>query len=264
VASVRGIAKVRDEAHIIKDTLDNWAEFCDQGIHIYLDCCTDGTEEICRDHPAVVEVLSSDLMDPDRERAEWFNRQAVLASAQRFTTPDDWIVYFDGDEHVEEFDANVLDDPEVKMVALMSYDVYITAEDVHLSEYEYAARRWVGQEWELAPYFYRCNQPLRFWQPDQRNIYLQPGSMVIVAGKLRHWGKGLSVDRWEKKCDYYGNVFGPKYAEKWNNRHGKAVHDKSDFGSPLILWEDVLSDRIVGYPRRTAEGRMLRELPRVS
>ena len=241
MASVRGIAKVRNEAHIIQDTLDNWAAYCDQGIHVYCDYSTDGTDEICRSHPAVVEVVSSNLIDPDRERAEWFNRQAVLGSAMRFVTPDDWIVYFDGDEHVGQFDLAVLDDPGIGMVAMESYESHITAEDQHLPPHEYAQRRWVAPEWEHCPYFYRCHLPLWFHRSDQRTPDLPAGTSKLCHGKLRHLGKAISVAWWEKKCLYYTYVFGPKYAQKWRKRMGQAVHEVSDFGHPLVLWEDVLS-----------------------
>lgn len=243
MASVRGICKIRNEQHIISDTLDCWAEYCDQGVHCYLDCCTDGTAEICRAHPAVVEVIESTLYDPDRERAEWFNRQAVLSSALRYVTPDCWVVYFDGDEHLEQFDKAWLDDPGIQMAAVGSFDAYITEEDKHLTEWDYRQRRWVGAEYEWAPYFYRCNQPLMFHQPDQRNIHLPRGANVRLEGKLRHWGKGLSVRKWEEKCRYYTYIFGPKYADKWRARSGKAVHTVSDFGNPLVLWEDILSGK---------------------
>ena len=151
---VRGIAKVRDEAHIIKSTLDSWAEICDAGIHVYCDNCTDrgATETICKEHPAVAEVLTSDLYDPDRERAEWFHRRQVLHSALRFCGNDDWIVYFDGDEHLEQFDAEVLDNPSVLAVACESYDTYITPEDEDLSEWNFQGRRWVSQEYQFSVY----------------------------------------------------------------------------------------------------------------
>jgi hypothetical protein len=89
---IRGICKIRNEAHIIQDTLDVWTAFCPDGIHIYDDDSQDGTAAICRAHPGVVEVISSNLMDPNRERAEWFNHRHLLNSAQRFMDDKDWLV----------------------------------------------------------------------------------------------------------------------------------------------------------------------------
>ena len=52
---IAGITKVRNEAHIIQQTLDNWSQYCDQ-IFVYDDASDDGTPDICNEHPAVVEV----------------------------------------------------------------------------------------------------------------------------------------------------------------------------------------------------------------
>ena len=240
--AVRGITKIRNESHIIGDTLDNWAPYCDAGIHVYCDAPTDMTADICRQHAAVVEVIESDLLDENRERAEWYCRQTVLHSARRFLTDDDWIVYFDGDEHLFDFDLGVLQ-PGVDEVACKSFDSYITPEDAALSAFQYHARRWVCPAWEFSPYFYSCRNPLDFWMDDQRNIQTPPNGKRIVHGKVRHWGKGLSVAKWEEKCRYYSDDFGPKYAAKWEARKGKAVHEnmRSDFGLPLVLWDDVLN-----------------------
>src|SRR3990167_6561998 len=97
---IYGLMKVRNEAHIILDTLNNWAPFCTGGIYIYDDVSNDATVELCRSHPAVKEVILGSFWDPDREKAEWFNRQMALARAQQEAGPDDWFVYFDADEHI--------------------------------------------------------------------------------------------------------------------------------------------------------------------
>ena len=238
-----GVTKVRNEAHILKATLDSWATVCTGGIFVYCDACDDmgATSSIAKSHPAVRETVTSTLMDPDRERAEWWTRQLVLRSVLRFTKEEDWVVYFDGDEILEEFDPAILND-DCEMVALESYDTYITPEDKDVSEWNFSQREWVSREFQLAPYFYSCRIPLEFYKPDQRNIDLPVGSRYKLAGKVRHWGKGLSVNLWEKKCQYYAQTFGPKYAEKWLSRVGQAVKEdyKSDYGLPLVKWSDVM------------------------
>lgn len=244
---IRGICKARNEAHILKDTLENWAQWCDGGIHLYVDAPSDhgSTVEIARSHPAVVEVIESSLFDRDRERAEWYCRQVALFSALRFLGENDWVVYFDADEHLERFDLSVLDNPDVVMVACRSYDSYITPEDAHLSEWDYAKRRWVSSEFQFSPYFYRVRPWLRFYKPDQRNIDVPMELPRMLHGLVRHWGKATSVKMWDEKCKYYSEVFGPKYAEKWRKRIGQSVKEdmKSDFGLPLMLWEDVLAGK---------------------
>jgi len=253
--AVRGIVKARNEAHILQDTLDSWAPWCSAGIHVYCDACSDhgSTAEIARKHPAVTEVIASDLMDPDRERAEWFNRRLLLCSALRFLGPEDWICYFDADEHVGMLNGDLLQDSTVDCIVVESYDSYITEEDAQLTEWQYHKRRWVGPEWEFSPYFYRTRLPLDFYKPDQRNIDVPKGANTQMGGKVRHWGKGLSVRKFEEKCRYYAEVFGPKYAEKWQARMGHAVHTKSDFGNPLVPWPDVLSGKAQGVWRRRCQ-----------
>ena len=233
---IRGITKVRNEAHIIQSTLDVWARYCD-GIHVYDDCSTDGTAEICKAHPAVVEVIESDHVDPNRERAEWYNRHTVFHSAHRFLKEGDWICYFDADEHLEVIDQNLFKVPNINLIAVQLFDAYITAKDV---DEHWSARRYVAPEFQPMPYFYKYPfNGADFCYPDQRILYHGNG---VLAGKARHWGKAISVPHWERKCEYYSKW--PKYADKWEARHGKAVHDESDFGNPLVLWEDILNGSV--------------------
>ena len=244
--TIHGIVKARNEAHIIKDTLDNWSQVCDR-IHVYDDHSEDDTPDICRRHPQVVEVITSNLLDPDRQRSEWFNRQILLASAKRFMAPEDWVVYFDADEHIYDWDPGSLLETDADAVAFRSFDTYITPEDACLPAREYAQRRWVGPEWEVCIYFYRNFPTLRFHLPDQRHMTIGMGrpAKVHVTDRILHWGQGISVDAFEKKVDYYTGPFGDKYRAKWEKRRGKAVQEdmKSRYGNPLVAWEDVRAGR---------------------
>ena len=239
---IRGLLKVRNEAHIIKETLDNWATFCTGGIYIYDDVSTDKTVEICRAHPAVKDIILGEFWDPDREKAEWFNRQAILARAQQDSGPDDWFVYFDADEHIYNFTAyELFGNPDVKAIACRLYDIYITPDDEFK---DYKQRKWIGPEFRTIPFFFRNSKYLRYQYPDQRIVDLEPGIRVPIHGDIKHYGKGFSVEQWEATCDYYIRYW-PKYADKWRKRKGKAVHREyeSDFGNKLILW----SDRMKGF-----------------
>ena len=254
--AVKGICKARNEAHIIRDTLDNWAQYCDAGIHVYCDGCTDETPEICREHPAVVEVIESDYLDPDRERAEYFNRQQLLNSARRFIGPRDWVAYFDADENLYDLDPVFLRNPLLRRICTPMYETYVTPEDEHLEATQYRQRRWCGDEWEYSPMFFRNTPWIGFFRPDQRNMEvgppLKPAENAMTA-ICRHWGKGISIGHWNQKCVYYSTVFGPKYAEKWDHRRGKAVHTVSDFGRPLVLWDDLRAHRSTSIWRRDLE-----------
>lgn len=239
-----GLMKMRNEAHILKDTLDNWARICTGGIYIYDDCSTDASREIARAHPAVKDVVEGTSWDPDREKAEWFNREIALRRAKQDAGPEDWFVYFDADEHLYNFENyELFNDPNVGAIACRLYDFYITPEDVNKA---YKERDWVGPEFRTIPFFFRNSPSLRYHLPDQRIVTFGPEvTRIPIHGDIKHYGKGFSVDQWEATCDYYIRHW-PKYSDKWRKRKGKAVHTEmlSDFGNKLIRWKD----RDKGFP----------------
>lgn len=234
---IRGLVKVRNEEAILRDTLDHWKSFCTEGVYIYDDVSTDRTVEIARAHPAVKDVIEGKFWDPDREKAEWFNRQQVLMRAQQDARPEDWFVYFDADEFIYAFDQYELFlDPNTKAVACRLWDLYITPEDEFKTWKE---RQWVGPEFRTIVFFFRNSPHLKYHLPDQREVTLEPGIQIPIHGDIKHISKGLSVEEWEKTCDYYVR-FWPKYSSKWMQRKGKAVHKEmlSDFGNKLVRWQD--------------------------
>lgn len=243
--------KMRNEAHILKDTLDNWAHICTAGIYIYDDCSSDDSVAIARAHSAVKAVIEGDFWDPDREKAEWFNRQMALVRAQQDSGPDDWFVYFDADEHLYNFeDYELFNYPNIRAIACRLYDFYITPEDVAES---YKNREYIGPEYRTIIFFFRNNPALKYHLPDQRIVTLPPDVDAIpIHGDIKHYGKGISVEQWEETCQYYIRHW-PKYADKWRKRVGKAVHTdyESDFGNKLIKWNDrnkgfTLEDKVYG------------------
>lgn len=232
-----GMCKVRNEELIIKDTLDNWSNLCTGGIIIYDDCSMDKTVNICKHHRTVKEVIEGTFWDPDREKAEWQNRQMILLRAQQLADENTWFVYFDADEHIYNFDAfELFENPLVKAIACRLYDIYITPED---KDAHYKLRNWVGPEFRTIIYFFRNMQGIKYHLPDQRIVTLPEGLKVPIHGDIKHYGKGFSVEQWEQTCDYYIQHW-PKYAEKWKQRKGKAIHTgmESDFGNKLVRWED--------------------------
>ncbi len=241
--NIIGLTKVRNESAIIKDTLDKWGEFCTGGIYVYDDKSTDSTREICRAHPKVKEVIEGDFWDPDREKAEWWNRQMVLSRAQQKADANTWFVYFDADEHPYGFNEwGLFQNPDVNAIAMRLYDIYITPEDVNK---KYSEREWIGPEFRTIIFFFRNLPGIKYHLPDQRNVTLPPDVGAIpIHGDIKHYGKGFSVEHWEATCDYYIK-FWPKYSDKWRKRKGKAIHEEmlSDFGNKLIKW----SDRNAGF-----------------
>lgn len=224
---IAGITKVRNESHIIQDTLDHFAQHVD-GIYVYDDFSTDDTPDICEAHPAVSRVIRGTFWDPDRYAAERDTRQQALEAAQ--ADDPDWILCFDADERIEMPNK---DWTQYDGVRMKLFDFYITADDV---DKHYSQRHWMGPEYRSILMLYRNLPRISFEFPDQREMRL-PSKRILNAGYVKHYGKAISVEEWESTCDYYANHFPEPYRTKWANRRGKAIHTKSDFGRPLISWK---------------------------
>ncbi len=232
---VIGMLRVRDEEDLVADALDHMAAFSDGGVFVYDDVSTDRTAEIASAHPAVLRVIRGESWDADRERAEWEHRAALLSAAREVATEDDWLVYLDADERVE-YDWSRLSEhpPDVVAVRMRLFDFHITPEDVNRP---WPERRRIGPEYRPIVIAFRNRPGLAYRHPDQREVELGPGGRILDEGSVRHYGKALSIERWERKCDYYARSF-PKYAAKWEARRGRAVHERSDFDRPLISWNE--------------------------
>lgn len=233
--SIIGLTRVRNESLIIKESLDHLSKFCEGGIFVYDDCSTDDTVSICESHPNVKKIIKGSLWDENRARAEFENRHTLLMEAKKYAKPTDWFVYLDADERIE-FDWNFIKNfnDDVIAVRMKLFDFYITADDIDKKYYE---RKWLGPEFREIIMAFKNSNELCYDHPDQREVTLGKG-IIENLGYVRHYGKAISVEEWEKTCDYYGNHF-PQYSEKWKRRKGKAVHiSVSDFGNNLISWDE--------------------------
>ena len=226
-----GITRLRNEAEIIESTLSRLENHLDYVI-AYDDCSDDGTYEILKDHPFVKGVLRNNewQTDPeDRKAAETWQRQEIYQFAM--LNHPDWILYFDGDEHIY-FDD--IDWDSSKGYKFRLFDVYITPDDVnkHFSE-----REMIGAEYRDIPMLFR--PPAQFF--NRLPLCFHEWQM---GGTVKHFGKGISVKQWEETCDYYINhlnetlATGETIAERWTKRKGKAIHTKSDFNHDLIKWDE--------------------------
>jgi 2-polyprenyl-3-methyl-5-hydroxy-6-metoxy-1,4-benzoquinol methylase/tetratricopeptide (TPR) repeat protein/glycosyltransferase involved in cell wall biosynthesis len=230
-----GLTRVRNEETLLPDTLDHLSSFCNGGIFVYDDCSSDASLSIATSHSSVRGIVRGTHWDPDRNKAEYENRAALLAKAQTVASSRDWFVYIDADERIDWDWCCIYRLPDsVKAVRMKLFDFYITPEDV---DKPYSERVWLGPEFREIIMSYRNSPLLTFDQPDQREVGLGEACEVVNAGYVRHYGKAVTVDQWEKKCLFYSNYF-PQYAAKWAARRGKAIHTQSDFRNSLIRWDD--------------------------
>lgn len=224
---IAGIAQVRNEEHIIADAVEHFLGFCDR-LYIYDDVSTDSTVDILSLYPDVHVKVGSEWIT-DRSEAERANRQLMLEQA----TADgaEWICTFDADERIElpEQDWRQFDGVRMKL-----FDFYITPKDV---DWNYKDRKWMGPEYREIYMLYRNGPNIRFNHHGQRDMWMNIKGRTLDAGYVKHYGKAISVEEWEDTCHYYVTYFGEPYRTKWANRRGKAIHTVSDFGNPLITWE---------------------------
>lgn len=238
---IAGITKVRNEADIIDLTLDWYAKFCNAGIYVYDDCSEDNTVDVCKRHPFVSSVIEGKIWHYDRTIAEYQTRQVVLERA-KLDKPD-WFIYFDADEFIDfEIDFDIL--KKVDAINMKLFDFYITEED---KDKHFLERQFIGPEYRIIVMMFKNSEYLRYDSPDQREVHLPPNAKIITEGFVRHYGKAISVKRWEKKCQYYEDYFPEPYKTKWKNRKGKCIKQwkyLSDFNYPLIKWQDRFSGGI--------------------
>jgi len=237
-----GITRVRNEEAIIKNTLDHAAKFVDK-IIVVDDASTDDTVKICEAHPAVAEVIRNAFWASDpkgRRRAEGDLRDWGYQAAIKYNP--DWIYYFDADEYID-FDGIDLNDKNIDYWRVRLFDFYITPEDVNTP---YLEREWMGCEYRDIIMLFRPHFSISFGEREPNLPSYYKGA---VGGFCKHYGKAITVEEWEKTCDYYINHRGAdlytKFRDKWLARKGKAIHTKSDFNGELIKWEDRKSEKAI-------------------
>lgn len=240
-----GITRVRNEALILRDTLDYVGAQVD-AIVAYDDASTDRTLDILRGHPKVALVVANGVWEEDiaaRRIAEGRHRGLLLQTARerlRF----DWMFCFDADERVTgDLRASMAGSPgDCDGMRVRLFDAYMTPDDhaPYQSERELLDfRRFFGPERRDILMLWRNRPQVVFAAQHAR----EPGGVERVRTDLycQHYGKSLSVEHWEETCDYYMRHFPfDTYGRKWSDRKGRAIHTQSDFMRPLYEWGDAL------------------------
>jgi hypothetical protein len=177
-----------------------------------------------------------------RQVLEGTQRQKIFQEA--FKNNPDWIYYFDADEYAY-FDGIDLENRQIGAYRMRLFDFYITPED---SDDHYLNRKFIGPEFRDILTLFRPTARTRFGSRVPSGF---PGE-IKNGGFIKHYGKAISIQQWEDTCDYYINHLFEKQphnstiSEKWKNRKGKAIHHGiSDYGRPLITWEDRHNQKLI-------------------
>ncbi|MDR3361945.1 MAG: glycosyltransferase family 2 protein, partial [Desulfovibrio sp.] len=239
-----GLTLVRNESLIIQETLDHFGIFCTGGIYVIDDCSSDDTFEIVKNHKSVAycERVSAGVHDPKKwSILQIAHRQRIYDVASQSAVAGDWFLLFDADERIEYNFTRLREYDEcITCVYMKLFDFYITPSDVDAS-YEgdlTSLRKWLGPEYRPILFLFK-HDPGRHWQWRSSRSpevdYMR--DVAIMQGYVRHYGKSISVSQWEETCDHY-IANSPQFAAKWKERKGKAIHNISDFGYPLITWDE--------------------------
>jgi len=235
---IAGLTRIRNESLIIKEHLDAMAEYCTAGIYVFDDASEDNTVKLCKKHPAVKSVIGVKEWDCESELAiiEMQQRQALIQEAQK-DNPD-WFVYLDADERLF-YNFQDLDD-KYDIIVSRLFDFYITEEDKDLKYNGNlpSMRRWCGPEFRDIIAVFKNLPQTRFTRKHSRNPEVTEYLIKKFSGYIRHYGKAISVEEWERRCKFY-TLRAPEYTPIWKSRLGKAVHTESDFCRPLRTWKEV-------------------------
>lgn len=244
---ILGLMRIRNESLILRDSLDHLATIVD-GILVFDDASDDGTAQIARSHPAVVEVISNRRWRSRHRIWEETANRRLLYHRALLHHPD-MVVYADADERFSPELAAFLRDPAVRDVdgiRVPLFDAYLTPDDsspIRPGQELLNGRRWFGPEKREILMAWRPTPAIDYRRPDSR----EPegvGPTVVSVGWCQHYGKAISVAQWEATCDYYMTYFPSIYREKWQARRGKALHTVSDFGRPLYTWDEVMDHAV--------------------
>jgi glycosyltransferase involved in cell wall biosynthesis len=240
------LLRVRNESLILPDTLSHLASFSDY-IVAYDDASTDNTFSLLSSHSKVVAIrrnfhwnneIDQRLIDETRQRSQ------ILQLAQELNPR--WVFCADADErYLGDIRAFISKNSAFDVVRVSLFDAYITLYDqlpfdgtrelVNFRSFFGPERRDIIMLWR--------NYPDIVYQGIDKREPSHDNRSETTMFYCQHYGKSLSIEHWEETCDYYAKYFPwETYGKKWQDRKGKAVHLKSDFGAALERWGQRLFD----------------------
>jgi len=232
---------LRNEEDILSDTLDHLASIAD-AIVVFDDASIDNSVNIAKNHDSVIEVIVNKRWRRNqRSWEETANRRILLTRAKLYNP--DWIFYSDADERFEgNIKGYLLNEcpDSVSGIKISLFDAYITENDkkpYRPGDALYGFRRYFGIEQRDILMVWRNQPSVNYIMHDSREPQGIRGE-IITKFYCQHYGKSLSIKQWEDTCSYYSDNF-PAYSVKWEARKGKAIHNKSDFDTDLLEWDDV-------------------------
>lgn len=238
------LCRMRNESLVLPDYLDHIDKFADE-FYFFDDASTDNSVEIVSKHPKTVKVIRNHFHSPTQTFVQTAQRKCLLDYA-RAHSKNKWFALIEPDERVE-FDFSLLEEWDksgIDIVYFTLFDAYITKNDQ--KSYKQGdklenLRKYFGPEYRFMCFLYKkdfadydlkipsCRQP-------------QVSGKSEVGGRIKHYGKSISIEQWEETCRYYMKSV-PQLSEKWEKRLGKAIHTKSDFDRKLLTWEQVTSGK---------------------
>ena len=233
-------SRIYNEESIIQDFIDHYRDIADGGFYFYDDGSDDSTLDILANDPAVKHVIKGKrpVSSSASHNAQNSQRQQIIAAARKDMGPEDYLMLLDADDFLY-FDIDLNHIP-ADVLTFDAFDLYITEED---KDKPWQEREYVGPEFRTVIMAIK-NKAYRGLRND-RTILTNAGfQMITPAGYLKHVGKAVSVDYWERKCAHYSADNMPtKYKQKWELRKGKAIHKVSDFNRPLLKWQDLKNNK---------------------
>jgi len=262
-----GIIRERNEGNVLINCLKHALKLCDH-ILIYDDSSRQDDLELLKNfiketndnykkkiredlYKDVITLFENKNWQKSREQEETKHRQFLLEKAREMYGVGNWIYCFDADE--------VLESPDIMKIRVMTlgltkihtaysfrlFDAFATEQD---------NKDYVDEPlWNFRKFFdFRCREIIMLWLDSKNRNFVGldrrepniPMNQVKMAGYCQHYGKALSRERFNKKCDYYVNYF-PKYSKKWRERKDKFILGGNDTDFKVGKWKQVKKNYIL-------------------